>query len=144
MKTITELLKERMLIRATDPDRSNVILMVVDGAKKLAKEEGREAEPKDILASVKSQIKQTEKAIAQVKEKGGDAGQAEKELAILKTFLPAGLSEDQTKAEIEKILAALPEADRIKKNQGKIMGQLKAIENLDMGVASKLLANMLK
>lgn len=144
MKTITELLKERMLIRATDPDRSNVIMMIVDGAKKLAKEEGREADPKDIITSVKSQIKQTEKAIAQIKEKGGDSAQPERELTILKTFLPAGLTEEQTKAAIEKVLAGFPVEEHLKKNQGKIMAQLKAIENLDLAVASKLLGGLLK
>lgn len=144
MKTIPELLKERMLIRSSDPERSNVIMMIVDGAKKLAKEEHRDPEERDLAASVKSQIKQTEKAITQIRDKGGDSALPEKELEILKSFLPASLNEAQTRILLEKLVAELPEAERTKKSLGKIMAGLKTLENLDLSLAGKLLGGMLR
>ena len=143
MKTITELLKEKMLCRAIDPDRSNVIMMIVDGAKKAAKLAGRDPTEEDILASIKSQIKQNEKASATIKENGGDSTQTDKEVAILKTYLPPSLTEDQIRSAIEKVLESLPVELRNKKSTGKIMAALKDVENMDLGQAGKILGTLL-
>ncbi len=143
MKTITELLKEKMLCRAIDPDRSNVIMMIVDGAKKAAKLAGRDPTEEDILASIKSQIKQNEKASATIKENGGDSTQTDKEVAILKTYLPPSLTEDQIRSAIEKVLESLPLELRNKKSTGKIMAALKDVENMDLGQAGKILGTLL-
>ena len=143
MKTMTELLKERMLVRATDPDRANMIMMIIDGAKKAAKEAGREVTPEDLTASVKSQIKQTEKASATIRENKGDPTQLEKELEILKSFLPPALSEEKMREEILKIIQGLPEDQRNKKSTGKVMAELKNIENMDLSAAGKILGTLL-
>lgn len=143
MKSMTELLKERMLVRSTDPDRANVIMMIVDGAKKAAKEAGREATTEDLLTSVKSQIKQTEKAAATIRDNKGDSSQQEKEVAILRSFLPPSLTDDQIRTEIQKILEGLPEDQRTKKSTGKIMAALKEIPDMDLGAAGKILGTML-
>lgn len=143
MKSMTELLKERMLVRSSDPDRANVIMMIVDGAKKAAKEAGREAGPEDLEASVRSQVKQTEKALATIRENGGDVSQQEKEIAILKSYLPPALSEEEIRQAILKVLDTLPEDQRNKKSTGKIMAQLKDVPNMDLGAAGKILGSLL-
>lgn len=143
MKSMTELLKERMLVRSADPDRANVIMMIVDGAKKAAKEAGREAGPEDLEASVRSQVKQTEKALATIRENGGDVSQQEKEIAILKSYLPPALSEEEIRQAILKVLDTLPEDQRNKKSTGKIMAQLKDVPNMDLGAAGKILGSLL-
>lgn len=139
-----DLQKERMRIRLTDPERAGVIEMILDIAKKAAKEAQREVTEEDLLNSVKKEIKETEKAISLIESKNGDASKWKKELSILKTFLPVQMTEAQVEIELNKILAGVPEEERVKKNQGKIMAQMKKFNNVDMAMVSKILNSLLK
>lgn len=143
MQTIAELTKESMVIRNSDPVRSNVLKLLVADAKKIAKEAQREATQDDLLTTARRQVKETENAIDLIRKGGGDTAKYEAELVILKTFLPASLDEATIAAHVERVVAALPEAERNKKSMGKAMGELKAIEGMDMKIASKLLGQKL-
>jgi len=49
---ISELNKERLTIRKTDPVRATVLNLLVDGVTKLAKQENREVEDKDFYTKI--------------------------------------------------------------------------------------------
>ncbi len=143
MKSISELVKESMQIRLSDPNRSTVYKMLVGEAKKNAKEQNREATQDDLVASAKRQVKETENAIGLIKKGGGDTGKYEAELLVLREFLPTLLDQQASKAHVERIVALLPEDERNKKSMGKIMVQLRTIEGLDMKLAQEILTQLL-
>ncbi len=71
------------------------------------------------------------------------AEQERKELAVIEEFLPAQLSEDDTRAAIDEIKSTLG-ADSIK-DMGRVMAELKARHGtvLDMQMASKMVKEAL-
>ena len=143
MKSISELTKEAMVIRNSDPVRSKVLKMLVGDAKKVAKEENREATEADLLATARRQVKETENAIGLIKQGGGDTAEYEAELVILRTFLPPVLDEAAITSAVDRVLESLPAEERNKKSMGRIMGLLKEIEGMDMKVASACLGKKL-
>jgi len=141
MQTYKELLTEKTRIRLTDPDRFEVLTMILDGASKIAKREQREVEEKDLISAVKSEISSTEKAIDLIKSKAGDTSKQEKELQLYKTYLPTMKSEDETRSMLQKYFI-LEEAERKPQNMGKVISYIKAglgdeINQYDMKVVSK-------
>lgn len=144
MKTLAELKKDKILLRTSDPDRAGVCEMIVDTATKIAKGECRETTEKDIAAAVKKQIKQLVDAVELIKKGGGDASKHEKELSLLKEYLPPQMGEEEIRAKVMELLKDIPEEQRIKKIQGKIMGALKQYDNIDMPTVSKILNTILK
>jgi|GEM_PF-6088999 len=144
MKTLAEFKKDKITLRASDPERSAVCEMIVDGATKIAKAEIRDVTEKDIITAIRREIKQTTEAIELIKEKNGDASKQEKDLALLNEYLPPQMSEEETKAKIMELLKDIPEDQRVRKMQGKIMGALKQYNNIDMAMVSKILQGILK
>lgn len=140
MNTLKELNKEKLLIRATDPERASAIGMIIDGAQKIAKPELREVSVDDLVNSVKKLIKETEKAADLIDSKGGDSSKWRQELIVYKKFLPTQKSESQTREIINLII---PATGGDKKSRGKIMAQLKQDSSIDMSVASKILDEVL-
>lgn len=132
-----------MLIRTTDPIRSNVYKMLVGDAKKIAKEAQREATQEDLVVTARRQVKETETAIELIRKGGGDCSKYEAELAILRTFLPAALDEAAVKAAVEQAIQALPAEERTKKSMSKVMAAIKDIPGMDMKLASRLVAPLL-
>ena len=143
MKTINELTKESMVIRTSDPVRSTVYRMLVADAKKVAKEEHREATEADLLATAQRQVKETENALELVTQGKGDTSSYIAELAILREFLPPALDDAAIESAVEQVLAALAPEERTKKSMGAIMAKLKEIQGMDMKRASRLLASKL-
>jgi len=83
----------------------------------------REATDEDVVAVVQRQVKQRLESI-EAFQKGGrkDLEQKERdEMAILNTFVPQQLSEQELRKIIHEVIAVLPEGDQ--KNFGKVMGQ---------------------
>ena len=131
------------MIRLSDPIRSSVLKMMLAEAKKMAKEEKREATEADLLNAARRQVKETENAINLIKGGGGDTSQYEAELVVLRDFLPPVLDEATIAAAVDRAIASLPETERSKKSMGKIMGLLKEIEGMDMKIASRLIGQKL-
>ncbi len=140
MKTVKELNKEKLLIRASDPERADALGMIIDGAQKAAKSQMREVEEKDLVSSVKKLIKETEKAAELIESKGGDATKWKQELVLYKQYLPKQRSEEQTR---EIISLIIPATGGDKKSRGKIISQLKEDVSVDMSIASKILDEIL-
>jgi len=131
-------------MRKSDPKRADVLGLILDTAKKAAKEQNREATEADFTAAVKKQIKAMEKTVELVQANNGDTSSQEAEIAIMREYLPPMMSEEELGAAIDRILAELPEEERIKKNQGKLMGRLKALgDSVDMGMAARILSGKL-
>jgi uncharacterized protein YqeY len=143
MKSINELTKESMQLRNSDPVRAKVLKMLIGDAKKIAKEAQREATEADLLSTARRQVKETENAIAMIRQGGGDTTEYEAELAILRDFLPPALDAAAIEAAVDAAIASLPAEDRNKKSMGKIMGLLKDVEGMDMKQASAMLGRKL-
>jgi uncharacterized protein YqeY len=140
MKTISELRKERLTIRTTDPVRSMVLGLLIDNACKIAKNENREAEEKDIAVSAKRMFKETEKDIELIVAHGEKTSELAKELEVLKEFIPVLMDE----ASVRSLVAAYPPESLVKKNMGNLMKEMKAVENMDPSILSKVLNEVLK
>ena len=102
---------------------------------------GKELTEDVVVRCVQKAVKQHDDSIAQFKEAGRTdlLEKEEKELAVLKTYLPKMLSEDETKVLIDNVLQTV---DAIKKNMGFIMKQLPS--EVDRKVAAKYLNGILK
>lgn len=112
-----------------------------------AKKDNREVTDQDIIKSAKSLIKKNEQVIADLIKRNatGPVAKLECELEILKEFLPKQMTENEIISEVDKILSDMPEEERIRKNQGTIMKELKKFgDSINMGIASKYVASMLK
>jgi len=83
----------------------------------------REATDEDVVAVVQRQVKQRLESI-EAFQKGGRKDLEHKErdeMAILNTFVPQQLSEQELRKIIHEVITVLPEGDQ--KNFGKVMGQ---------------------
>jgi len=105
----------------------------------------REATDEDVVAVVQRQVKQRLESI-EAFQKGGrkDLEQKERdEMAILNTFVPQQLSEEELRKIGEEVIAVLPENE--KKNFGRVMsqvmGQVKG--RADGNIVSKIVKELL-
>lgn len=135
---ISELNKERLTIRKTNPVRATVLNLLVDGVTKLAKQENREVEDKDFYTIATRSVKEIEKDIQLLISNNQNTLELIKELEIWKEFLPKLMN----KEEVYTWLFSNFEKEFVlnKKNLGSIMKTAKTVENMDM----QILSNMLK
>jgi uncharacterized protein YqeY len=143
--TVTELQKQKLLLRSKDPVRAGVIEMILDGATKAAKEENRPVTAVDLVSSARKFVKQSEGAIELIKSKNGDATKWESELSVAREYLPPTLSEQALTDLITKTVTE----DLTQKNMGKLMSQLKNSQEIkdsgaDFADISRVLRSMLK
>lgn len=110
-----------------------------------AKKDMRELTNDDILTCAKTLIKRNKQAIVDVQKGNGDISELNTEIEILYGFLPAQKTEEEIKNIINLIISVIPEVERNRKVQGRIMKQLVADygDSIDMGVASKYLGEKL-
>jgi len=135
---ISELNKERLIIRKTNPVRATVLNLLVDGVSKLAKQENREVEDKDFYTIAIRSVKEIEKDIQLLISNNQNTLELIKELEIWKEFLPKLMN----KEEVYTWLFSNFEKEFVlnKKNLGSIMKTANTGENMDM----QILSNMLK
>ena len=142
-----DMLIEKTKIRLTDPLRYDVITMILDGASKKAKTAQRGVTEEDLLAAVRSEVKNMEKAIELIESKKGDASKQKAELNVYKSFLPQLLDTRETTAIITTIITESVELTPEKKNMGRYIAKVKALPNasqFDMGLVSKTLQSILQ
>jgi uncharacterized protein YqeY len=93
-----------------------------------------------VVEVLQKMVKQRRESITMYRQGGREelAAAEEKEVAVIERFLPAQLSEDDTRAAIEAIKADLGAAGM--KDMGRVMAELKArhASSLDMSKASGL------
>ena len=93
-----------------------------------------------VVEVLQKMVKQRRESISLYEQGGREelAAVEKDELAVIETFLPARMSEDETRAAIEAIKAELGASGM--KDMGKVMAELKSrhATTLDMGTASGL------
>ncbi len=125
-------LKERLqndlktAMKEKDTFRRDVIRFVMSAIKQIEVDERKELTDADIEAILVKQIKQRNDAIAQFKEGGREdlVQKNEREVEILRSYLPEPMSEEEVRA----ILAQIIDETGAKgmKEMGKVMGAAKA------------------
>jgi uncharacterized protein YqeY len=135
---ITEDMKAAM--RAKDTAKLGTIRLITAALKQKEVDERIELTDAHVLAVIEKMIKQRKDSISQF-EAGGrqDLADIEKaELEILSVYMPAGLSEDEIRAEVAAAVAATGAAGP--QDMGKVMGVLKPklAGRADMTVVSGL------
>ncbi len=113
-------------MKEKDTFKRDVIRFVMSAIKQIEVDERKELSDADIEAILVKQIKQRNDAIAQFKEGGRDdlVEKNEKELAILKSYLPEPMSEEEVR-DVLKAIVAETGAESMK-DMGKVMGAAKA------------------
>ena len=108
-----------------DTFRRDVIRFVMSALKQIEVDERRELSDADIEAILVKQIKQRNDAIAQFKEGGREdlVEKNEKEIEILRSYLPEPMSEEEVRAVLEEIVQKTGAQGM--KDMGKVMGAAK-------------------
>lgn len=120
---ITEDMKTAM--RAKDAGRLSAIRLITAAIKQKEVDERIELDDAQVQVVIEKMIKQRKDSISQF-EAGGrqDLADIEKaELAVLSAYMPAALSDDEVKAEVDAAVAATGAAGP--QDMGKVMGILK-------------------
>jgi uncharacterized protein YqeY len=120
---ITDDMKAAM--RAKDSERLSTIRLLIAEIKRKEVDERVEVDDAQVVAIVEKMIKQRKDSITQF-ENGGRQDLADKEnseLAVLSTYMPAGLSDEEVAAEVAAAVAASGAAGP--QDMGKVMGILK-------------------
>jgi uncharacterized protein YqeY len=125
-------LKERLqadlktAMKEKDTFKRDVIRFVMSAIKQIEVDERKELTDTDIEAIIVKQIKQRNDAIEQFRDGGREdlVEQNEKELKILRSYLPEPMSEDEVR-EILKEIVTETGAEGMK-DMGKVMGAAKA------------------
>ncbi|RSZ56421.1 GatB/YqeY domain-containing protein [Massilia atriviolacea] len=140
---ITDDMKAAM--RAKEAAKLGTIRLILAEIKRREVDERIELDDEQTLAIIEKMIKQRKDSISQF-EAGNRADLADiekAELAILATYMPAGLSEEQIAAEVAAAVAASGAAGP--QDMGKVMGLLKAKlpKGTDMSAVSGLIKKAL-
>lgn len=136
---IQEQIKAAM--RANDTTTRDCLRSLVADIKNQSINAGKELTDDVVLKCIQKAVKQHEDSIEQFRNAGrGDLlAKESEEYAILRSYLPKMLSEDETKIILDNILQTI---EATKKNFGAVMKQLP--KDVDKKLASKLLNGMLK
>ncbi|WP_456485734.1 GatB/YqeY domain-containing protein [Hydrogenimonas sp.] len=112
-------------MKEKDTFKRDVIRFVMSAIKQIEVDERKELTDADIEAIIVKQIKQRNDAIAQFKEGGREdlVEKNEKELEILRSYLPEPMSEDEVRATLEEIVKETGASGM--KDMGKVMAAAK-------------------
>jgi uncharacterized protein YqeY len=140
---LTEDMKAAM--RAKEAGRLGVVRLMIAEVKRKELDEQIQLDDTQVLAVIEKMIKQRKDSITQF-EAGGRADLADiekAELAILSTYMPAGLSDEEIAAEVTAAVAATGATGP--GDMGKLMGVLKPklAGRADMTVVSALVKKAL-
>lgn len=145
------MLKEQILddvkaaMKAKDKARLGTLRLITAAIKQREVDERTELDDTQVLAILEKMIKQRRDSIKQYESAGRQelAEQEESEIAIIETYMPAGLSDEEIAAMIDAAIAE-SNASGIR-DMGKIMGLLKPQMQgrADMGKVSGLVKQKL-
>jgi len=113
-------------MKEKDAFKRDVIRFVMSAIKQIEVDERKELSDADIEAILVKQIKQRNDAIDQFKDGGRDdlVEKNEKELEILRSYLPEPMSDDEVREILKEIIAETGAEGM--KDMGKVMGAAKA------------------
>lgn len=140
---LTEDMKAAM--RAKESGRLAAVRLIIAEVKRKELDEQTELNDTQVLAVIEKMIKQRKDSITQF-EAGGRADLADiekAEMAILSTYMPAGLTDEEIAAEVAAAVAATGASGP--QDMGKLMGVLKPklAGRADMTVVSNLVKKAL-
>jgi len=140
---LTEDMKAAM--RAKESGRLAAVRLIIAEVKRKELDEQTQLDDTQVLAVIEKMIKQRKDSISQF-EAGGRADLADiekAEMAILSTYMPAGLSDEEIAAEVAAAVAATGASGP--QDMGKLMGVLKPklAGRADMTVVSGLVKKVL-
>lgn len=144
-QTLQDELKKSML--AKDELKTSVLRLLLSAINYYEIQKGGagyEASEDDILSVIQTQVKQRKDSIDQFTTAGRQelVDKEQKELEILHTLLPAQISEEEVKKEVEKAITETGAAEI--KDMGKVMSALTHLRNqADMALVSKLVKEKL-
>ena len=132
-------------MRAKETGRLAAVRLIIAEVKRKELDEQTELDDTQVLAVIEKMIKQRKDSITQF-EAGGRADLADiekAEMAILSTYMPAGLSDEEIAAEVAAAVAATGATGP--QDMGKLMGVLKPklAGRADMTVVSGLVKKAL-
>ncbi len=113
-------------MKEKDSFKRDVIRFVMSAIKQIEVDERKELSDADIEAILVKQIKQRNDAIEQFRDGGREdlVEKNEKELQILRSYLPEPMSDEEVKTVLEEIIAQTGAEGM--KDMGKVMGAAKA------------------
>jgi len=112
----------KVAMREKDILKRDTIRLIMSAVKQIEVDERREVSEEDLIKILQKAVKQREDAIGFAKEGGRDdlVEANEKEIAILKEYLPKQLSDDELKEKLKAIIAEVGATSM--KEMGKVMG----------------------
>lgn len=118
---VQEQMKEAM--RSKDTLRLECLRMIKGALLHKEKETGKALSDEQAVAVLRSEVRKREQTADMMREHGkeAEAQEAEAEIAIIDTFLPSQLSEEQLEAKARAYLAEHPDVN----HAGKLTGALK-------------------
>lgn len=123
---LTEDMKTAMKEREAGKLRLSVIRIVRSNIKNTEINEKRELNDDDVLAVLMKEVKMRQDSLEEFKKADRQelVAQAEEEIAILKKYLPAALSDEELKAIVAEVIAQTGAAGP--KDMGKVMPEVMA------------------
>lgn len=144
---LTQLRKENMqAMKDHDTVKKGVLSLVISSIALAEKEGGKVLTKDEELTYVQRELKQTREALAETPASRQDLiDETNRKIAILESYLPKQMSEDEIRAAIEKIMAE-NNLEPVKKSQGVIMKSMMAQYKgkIDGKMVSKILGKILK
>ncbi len=123
-------------MKAGDKDRLKVVRLAIAAVKQVEVDTRKELDDAAVLGVVEKMVKQRRDSIEQFEKGGRDdlAAIESAEIAVLETYLPEQLGDDELTALIDEVIGATG-AESIR-DMGKVMGAIKskAAGRADMGV----------
>lgn len=112
-------------MRAKDTAKRDTLRNISAAIKQIEVDERKELNDSDVEAILTKYAKQREDALAQFKEAGRDdlIAKEEAELALVRSYLPEPLSDEELQSAVEALVAKLGATSM--KDMGKIMGAVK-------------------
>lgn len=123
---LTEDMKEAMKAREAGKLRLAVIRMVRSSIKNIEINEKKDLTDEEVLAVLMKEVKMRQDSLEEFKKANRQEliAQAEEEIKILQAYLPAALSDDELKAIVAEVIAAVGATSP--KDMGKVMPQVMA------------------
>ncbi len=144
---LTQLRKDNMqAMRDHDQIRKGVLSLLISAIALGEKEKGETLTKEEEITYVQRELKQTKDALAQTPATRQDLiDETNQKIAILQSYLPKQMSEEEIRAAIEKIMAE-QNLQPVKKAQGVIMKAMMAQYKgqTDGKTVNKILSTMLK
>jgi uncharacterized protein YqeY len=112
-------------MRAKDKERLGTVRLILAAIKQREVDERIELDDAQVLAVLDKMVKQRRDSIKQYTDAGRSelAAVEESEIAVIQTYLPAALSDEEIESMIEEAIASSGAAGM--QDMGKVMGQLK-------------------